>query len=1172
MTRKETPAISVRGRKAFWWLVKWGLLAAVIAVAVGVPYFYRQIDHRLRTKIEALLAEQYPHLKVGLRSVELVQDSHREGILLRGVSLAEPDGDSWTPLAECEEVFLTCPTDWTHLAKGQVPIHRILIRRPTLYLRRSAEGNWNFPNLQPKTPLGQEKPELLVEEGTVVLSVATAPSARPIMVRDVQVLVSPSPLAPQNQEEALRTPDDSSDLRWVRTSLSAQGLQHLEMEGWVDLTTHNYAFQGKVENWELTSEWEKALPEQWVEKWKQVDSLQGQVDLTFQAAHRVSLGEPIQFEISGRLTNGRLHDSRLPYPLTDIWAVFRVNMDGVRVEQLLARHGSGTVRLTARLNGYRAGSPMHLEAELRQVELRREWLDVLGLDVRLGRQWDQYRPSGQVHIHLVLDYDGQHWYPEATVECLDVSCLYAKFPYRLDHGRGRLELRNDSLYVQLEAFSENQPVRIAAQILHPLTQPHGWVEIHGQNLPIDQKVFDALNEPTRRLLAPLHPQGTVNAVYRWRCDQPGAVPYRQILLQLNRVAICYDAFPYPIRNLRGTLEAVNDRWEFWGLTGSNGSAHIQGYGHLIPCEQPMPSAQGDPGPLLADEQSFSGATHPAQSVPGLPEPNRTGLFQSIFSERKNPTPPMEFYLHLVAEKVPLEEELRDALPTSAQRLWNQLRPTGHVNLRELEIRYRTGQPSAQVRFSAEPIPASASIEPVSFPYRLEKLQGTIFFAQDQMVWEGFRAEHGAMRVAADVFGRFQPDGAWKLVLENLFIDRLTLDREITKALPDRLKKIFAALNPEGAVGLSGRWELAQEAEPTAVQSSQWDVGLSLVGVRLNPGILLENIHGGVRLVGHFNSQDYQSWGELELDSLIYQGCQFTQIRGPFWIDGQYVLFGPDADARRQNDPTSGEATSETTSARSGRLLTGQLFGGQTSGQGWIRLNAEPEFALRATLADADLARIAQEHLPGIQHLQGRVYGWMYLHGHGRTLHTLSGRGSLHLREADIYELPLMIALLKVLNLRRPDKNAFSDCDLDYRIAGSHIYLDRIVFQGDAISLQGAGETNFQGELHLGLSPLLGREDRKSFALKQFLGGAGQEFMVIRITGTVHDPKTEKQVFPTLNQALQNLTGNPSGQRRGSAGQRLASPIRRLPPKPSGGLLARPNPESPWQTESRAEFP
>ena len=68
----------------------------------------------------------------------------------------------------------------------------------------------------------------------------------------------------------------------------------------------------------------------------------------------------------------------------------------------------------------------------------------------------------------------------------------------------------------------------------------------------------------------------------------------------------------------------------------------------------------------------------------------------------------------------------------------------------------------------------------------------------------------------------------------------------------------------------------------------------------------------------------------------------------------------------------------------------------------------------------------------------------------------------------------MISLLKILSIRPPDQNAFSDAAIDYRIEGEHIYFDRINFHGDAISLRGKGEMNFQSQIGLTFYALVGR--------------------------------------------------------------------------------------------------
>ena len=86
-TTEGSPAIVKRSINIVWFCIKWGLVLALLALAVTVPYLYRQMREEIRSRVEARFAELYPDLTVTIRAAELVQG---EGIRIRGLSLADP--------------------------------------------------------------------------------------------------------------------------------------------------------------------------------------------------------------------------------------------------------------------------------------------------------------------------------------------------------------------------------------------------------------------------------------------------------------------------------------------------------------------------------------------------------------------------------------------------------------------------------------------------------------------------------------------------------------------------------------------------------------------------------------------------------------------------------------------------------------------------------------------------------------------------------------------------------------------------------------------------------------------------------------------------------------------------------------------------------------------------
>src|SRR4030095_13023663 len=101
--------------------------------------------------------------------------------------------------------------------------------------------------------------------------------------------------------------------------------------------------------------------------------------------------------------------------------------------------------------------------------------------------------------------------------------------------------------------------------------------------------------------------------------------------------------------------------------------------------------------------------------------------------------------------------------------------------------------------------------------------------------------------------------------------------------------------------------------------------------------------------------------------------------------------------------------------------------------------------------------------------------------------TWHGTGQIRLRDADIYELPVMIAMLKLLSVQRPDRTAFTTSNIDFRVEGDDLALDRIDFSGDAISLKGKGRMNAQREINLTFHPIVGREERHLPIFRPLLG-------------------------------------------------------------------------------------
>ncbi len=779
------------------------------------------------------------------------------------------------------------------------------------------------------------------------------------------------------------------------------------------------------------------------------------------------------------MISGRFDDSRLPQALADMQIDFHADNHGIVIDKLSARNGPTTIQLRAQVDGYQAGAPVIVEGEATHLLIGRQWEAIL--PEKLLAQWRKFLPAGEINVRsLRLAYDGTRWRLDGTVECLNVSFTFYKFPYRLDRGTGTLTLKSEAatnqnrLILNLTAYAGGRPVKIDGEFFNPGPEFTGGVELHGENLPFDQNLYAAMTAAQPKssaVVQSLNPAGTFNFWVRTQRNDPQQrVMNQHLVVTLNRSTFCYDKFRYPMYNVTGTLEMIDGHWTFRDLAGTNHSGRVTGEGRLTP---------------VPDGFDLS----------------------------------LQFRGHDIA----LEEELRDALNPRMQRLWNELRPKGSFNLILAEVGYRSADKKLSVTTRMEPVGDTVSIEPTFFRYRFEKLQGAINFRDGRADLENVRAVHERTSMTTGGYCEYTPDGNWHMRLENLAVDRLRLDRDrdLIAALPPRLRKSAERLNPIGLVNLSGTVDWWGNSPPPADNSmpatpeeckvrTAWNVEFDLQEAGLRAGLDLKNVNGSVGLNGHCDGEHFQSHGELNVDSVTWNGFQFTRVKGPFWLDDHQVILGSAAEGQ-----STGHAP---------RHISALAYSGAVTADAAVSLEETPRYSAQVAIAEADLARFCTEAIPGRQSLKGRIEAGVDLSGSAAGLHTLRGKGEIKLHDADIYRLPVLVALLKVLNFKPPDNSAFTTSDIKFQLDGEHVLLNNIEFSGDAISLLGKGEMNLNTDISLTLHSLVGRSDLELPVFKRMMGGASEQIMQIKITGTLADPKAKREAFPKITEALQSIQG------------------------------------------------
>jgi hypothetical protein len=102
--------------------------------------------------------------------------------------------------------------------------------------------------------------------------------------------------------------------------------------------------------------------------------------------------------------------------------------------------------------------------------------------------------------------------------------------------------------------------------------------------------------------------------------------------------------------------------------------------------------------------------------------------------------------------------------------------------------------------------------------------------------------------------------------------------------------------------------------------------------------------------------------------------------------------------------------------------------------------------------DADLKGVAQAQIRLFNRQDPKTGQW-----------SVEGLGKIDVPTGRMYNLPVLLDLVKVLKLQAPDKTAFEEAHATFHIRGDRIKVDQFDLIGKAICVGGSGEMDTSGE-------------------------------------------------------------------------------------------------------------
>jgi hypothetical protein len=190
----------------------------------------------------------------------------------------------------------------------------------------------------------------------------------------------------------------------------------------------------------------------------------------------------------------------------------------------------------------------------------------------------------------------------------------------------------------------------------------------------------------------------------------------------------------------------------------------------------------------------------------------------------------------------------------------------------------------------------------------------------------------------------------------------------------------------------------------------------------------------------------------------------------------------------------------------------------------VEFGATPRYETELTASNIQLAEFGRNNLGPNARIQGLATARLFLQGQGDTLDGLTGSGSLEVPKGQMYNLPLLLDLLKVLQLRSPDDIAFEEAYARFDIRGSRVRIQRLDLFGNAVSLGGKGEMDLSDNaIHLDFYAVWGRVVQMLPPLLSKIPPLiSKQLLKIQMSGRIGAVRFTPEPVPILVEPLKDL--------------------------------------------------
>ena len=1099
----------------------WMLVIAILGLW-GYHYVLGRVDRKLREVILVKLAQKYPRHLIQLDHAHLEEG---RAILIEGLEIMVPTPEGPREVVRIQRLIAKGEIQLLDLVRGKIQIRDVRIDGLELAVWPMSNGQWSIETLSSSEPLTSDLPPVDVRSGFLRIGHSSAKETE-LICHDLKA-----------QLRIFTNTETQAPYLHLASSLSSSYFKRIQAEASLSTDKKQWFVEGEAEDLDISNRLVGQLPAQLQAYLQNASGFECRSRAGFQVGRDAN--GAISFEVRGNFHRGRLEHPQLPYLLEDMQGEIFCRNGLLQIRKAKASSGDANFAVEADIEDFSTRPKLNIHAHIENLALDSQLHRALPESAK--QIWNRFSVGGHVDADIHAKYDGAKWIPDAVIHCRDVSVEADIFPYPVRDIQGSFQYKKDVIEgKQLVGKANGQTVRGSLRM--EKADPRWLIDLQVASdgpVAIEPKLISALTmrgEPQSGLETFVHtlqPSGSVHLKgSRFvRSKEDPTVLHRWLELQFYSSSIQYTLFPYPIFDIQGQVVVDDNTILLKDFTGRHDSARIECHG----------------------ECQCSG--------------------KSVAQLR----------LDFDALSVPLQEGLERALPPQVRDLWNQVQPSGTLDRVQIVIAREQSEPMdirveiTEAGLVDSQTGRSLSLRPTALPYLLNDISCHLVYRPGVLEVKQMSGKHDFSIIKAEGNCRLRNDGTWGASLTWLPQTRLIVDQSLLMSIPETLRQPLISLDYRGPVNVGG-WTyfetLPNTGQPVA---KEWDLELDLEDGKLSGGTVATGVRGTVRLEGEYLNSEMKNISTLQLDSLLVRSIPVTNLQGRIAIVGDQLYFGREAKgvtltrgngevqpasfipSRGTNQPVSSAVANTSPSPSRNRLLDGKvlpsasqvlnknidiplvdnheedihasMMNGTVNVFGTGQISKSQVF-LKMHLEKADFHTLLLDFGQNNITSNGTLYADAQFTGSLRNVNIWSGNGAIRLRDANLYELPVMAKLFRLLYVRPPDSGAFETADVQFRIDGDRFPLDQVALDGDVISLRGDGSINLRRELHLDLYTYVGRRGQLAALVGPLIGkGDSASLLRIEVDGTVDNPQVKRsllgldasleQVFPEKSQSQAN---------------------------------------------------